>query len=189
MGRKAVVRSLTADLRLPLPLGKILNEAMIGNQTPFLLSTPAHNEPETCRAQADTRRGKPEATGGHDCWLQQEDRQVQPCHPAAWTVLGEVHHTLTIGPDNHTPERVTYRHEPHIFTKPYTLLLVAAASVITKHWIQCKLSLNAPWVHGKIFSLFKQLDSSKWIGTEVFWENTEGKVRAIRTSSEEPVPL
>lgn len=159
---------------------------MIGNQISFLLSTAAHNEPETCRVQTETRRGKAEATGGHDGWVQGEDGQVQPCHPAAWTVLSKALHTLTIRSGNHTPGRVTYRREPRIFTKSYTLLLIATASVITKHWIQCKLSLNALWVHGKIVYLLKQLDSSKWTGTGVFWENTEGKGRAVRTSSEEP---
>lgn len=97
-------------------------------------------------------------------------------------------HTLTIQSNNHSPGHVTYRSEPHIFTKPYILLLIATASVITKHWIQSK----CPSMLRECMGRYLVCWNSWMLANELvlgFSGKTGGKVRAIRTPSEEPVPL
>lgn len=156
---------------------------MIGNQTPFLLSTPAHNERETCRAQAETEEGR---LRPQEPMTTVRGWTSAALPPTAWTVLSKVHHThtLTIRSDNHSPGRVTYRSEPHIFTKLYILLLIAIASVITKHWIQSK----CPSMLRECMGRYLVCWNSWMLANELvlgFSGKTGGKVRAIRTSSED----
>lgn len=131
------------------------------------------------------QRQEREGWGHRSPWWQWEDGPVQPCHPLLEQSSAKfTTHTLTIRSDNHSPGHVTYRSEPHIFTKLYILLLIATASVITKHWIQSK----CPSMLRECMGRYLVCWNSWMLANELvlgFSGKTGGKVRAIRTSSED----